>query len=80
MVYDKDFSMLCLPPCWHYYLHQLGQNVAVNFPMKLKLVLRLSKKCFIVSNGILVQATMSPIEKLIITSNRNACDQILSKE
>lgn len=76
MLYEKeDFSRLFLPPFWHYYLNQLGQGVAVNFPIKLKSVLKMSRKCFIVSNGVLRQATMSPIEKLTITINRKACDQ-----
>ena len=76
LLYEKeDFSRLCLPPFWYYYLNQLGQGVAVKFPIKLKSVLKISRKRFIVSNGALVQATMSPIEKLIITINRKACDQ-----
>ena len=76
LLYEKeDFTRLCLPPFWYYYLNQLGQGVAVNFPIKLKSVLKMSRKRFIVSSGALVQATMSPIEKLIITINRKACDQ-----
>ena len=76
MLYEKDFSRLCLPSFWHYYLNQLGQGVAVNFPVKLKSVLKMSRKRFIVSNGKLGQAPMSPVEKLIITINRKACDQL----
>lgn len=76
MLYEKeDFSRLCLPSFWHYYLNQLGQGVAVNFPVKLKSVLKMSRKRFIVSNGKLGQAPMSPVEKLVITINRKACDQ-----
>ena len=74
MLYEKyDFSRFCLPQFWH-YLNQLGQGV-VNFPIKLKSVLKMSKKRFIMSNGELTQATMSPMEKVTITVNRKACNR-----
>ena len=71
----EDFVRPCLPLFWHYYLNQLGQGVAVNFPVKLKSMLKMSRNRLIVSNGELGQAPMSPVEKCIITINRKAYDQ-----
>ena len=52
MLYElTDFSRFCLPSYWHYYLNELGQGIAVRFPLKLKQVLKFSKKRFICSNG-----------------------------
>lgn len=71
MVYEiTDFSRFCLPSYWYYYLNELGQGIAVSFHLKLKPVLN-----FIFSNGKLKQAPMSPVENVIITVNRRACDR-----
>lgn len=76
MPYEKDdFSRFCIPQFWHYYLNQLGEGIVVNFPIKLKSVLKMSKKRFIVPNGELTQAPMSPMEKVTITVNRKACNR-----
>lgn len=76
MVYEiTDFRRFCLPSYWYYYLNELGQGIAVSFPLKLKPVLKFSKKRFIFSNGKLKQAPMSPVENVIITVNRRACDR-----
>ena len=76
MLYEKDdFSRFCLPQFWHYYFNQLGEGIVVNFLIKLKSVLKMSKKCFIVSNGELTQAPMSPMEKVTITVNRKVCNR-----
>ena len=74
MLYEKDdFNRFCLPPYWYYYLNQLGQGVAISFPLKLKPVLRSSKKRFIISASEVKQAPMFQVENLIITVNRRAC-------
>ena len=76
MLYEKDdFSRFCLPQFWHYYLNQVGEGVVVNFPIKLKSALKMSKKRFIVSNGEITQAPMSPMEKVAFTVNRKACNR-----
>lgn len=76
MLYElTDFSKFCLPLYWYYYLKELGQGIAIRFPLKLKLVLKFSKKRFICSNGELKQAPMSPVKNVLITVNRRACDR-----
>ena len=76
VVYEKDdFNRFCLPSFWHYYLNQLGQGVAVEFPVKLHSVLRMSKKCFIMSNSGLEQAPLFLVHKVTITINRKVCDK-----
>ena len=45
------------------------------FPLKLKPVLKFSKKHFIFSNGELRQAPRSPVENVVITVNRRECDR-----
>lgn len=75
MLYElSDFSRFCLPSYWYYYLNELGQGSAVRFPLKLKLVLKFSKKRFTFSKGALRQASRSPVENVLITVNRRACD------
>ena len=47
MIYkESDFKKLCLPHFWHCYLDQLGQGVSIKFPLKLKPIVRFSKKAF----------------------------------
>lgn len=75
MLYEKDdFNRLKLPDFWYYYLNELGQGIAVNFPIKMKTVLSFTKKRYIVSNGLLKLAPSSPIEKAVLFVNRRACD------
>ena len=75
MLYEQtDFSRFCLPLYWYYYLNELGQGIAVRIPLKLKPVLKFSKKRFIFSNGELRQAPRSPVENVVITVNRRECD------
>ncbi|XP_031559337.1 uncharacterized protein LOC116295605 [Actinia tenebrosa] len=74
MLYDKyDFIRFDLPEYWYYYLHELGQGIAIDFPIKLKTVLSFVKKRYLISNGQLKLAPNSPIEKVIIFVNRRAC-------
>ena len=76
MLYElTDFSRFCLPSYWHYYLNELGQGIVVHFPLKLKQVLKFSKKRLICSNGVLKQAHVSPVENVLITVNMRACDR-----
>ncbi|XP_068681258.1 uncharacterized protein [Montipora foliosa] len=75
MLYEKDdLKRFCLPSYWYCYLDQLGQGATIDFPLKLKPVLRFSKKRFIVLKGEIKQAPLIPVEKLIIVVNRRACD------
>lgn len=70
-----DFSRFWLPSYWYYYLYGLREGIAVHFPLRLKLLLKFSKKRFICSNGELKQAPMSPVEDVLIKVNRRACER-----
>jgi hypothetical protein len=74
MLYEKDdFSRFDLPKYRYYYVNQLAQGIAVDFPIKLKSILNWGKKRYIVSNGKLKLAPNSPVEKVMIFVNRKAC-------
>ena len=77
MLYEKDdFIQFGLPPYWCFYLNPVGQGLSVEFPIKLRTVLRVSSKRYIPNNngeGVSL-APLSPVEKVIITINRKACD------
>ncbi|XP_028404815.1 uncharacterized protein LOC114527383 [Dendronephthya gigantea] len=74
MLYEKeDFSRFCLPPFWDYYLDELGQGVAVDFPVKLKPILKFHPKRYIVGNkGALEKGPLIPLEKISMSVNRKA--------
>ena len=75
MLYDKgDFSRLKLPPYWYYYLNELGQGIAVDFPLKLKTILTYSKKGYMSSSSQIKLAPNFPVEKVVIYVKRKACD------
>ena len=76
VLYSKhDFARLTtLPEYWWYYLNQLGEGVAVDFPIKIKPVLTWSPVQHVKKAGKLVKASQFPIEKLCVTVVKRACD------
>jgi len=76
MLYERaDFDRFNLPPYWYYCLNEHGQGIAVDFPVKIRLMLSYTNTYYIVSSGKLQKTPISPIEKVLITLNRKACDQ-----
>ncbi|XP_032221228.2 uncharacterized protein LOC125564402 [Nematostella vectensis] len=76
MFYEKsDFKRFGLPVYWYYCLDEHGQGITVDFPIKIKTVLSYTKAYYIVSCGKLEKSPTSPVEKIVITLNRKACDQ-----
>lgn len=75
MFYEKnDFARFELPHYWYYCLNELGQGIAVDFPVKLKNVLTNLKKRFISCSGQVKLAQTFPVENVVIYVNRKACD------
>ena len=77
MLYEKDdFCRLCLPSFWYYYFDELGQGVAIDFPVKLKTKLTFHSKRFVLNNSSsLVEGPLIPLEKIIVVINRRAFSQ-----
>ena len=75
MLYEKgDFYKFQLPDYLDYYLNELGQGIAIDFPVKLKSILSFGKKIYLVKNGNINLAPSPPIDKVVIFVNRKACD------
>ena len=77
MLYEKDdVCRLCLPSFWYYYFDELGQGVAIDFPVKLKTKLTFHSKRFVLNNSSsLVEGPLIPLEKIIVVINRRAFSQ-----
>ena len=74
MLYGKNyFTRFELPPYWYYYLNQLGEGIAVDFPVKVKTVLTYSRKRHMFTS-IMQIAPNFPVEKIVIYVNRKACN------
>lgn len=74
ILHEKDdFSRLCLPPFWYYYLDELGQGVQVDFLVKLKTQLAFkSKQYFVKECGTLEKGPFIPYENVCLVINRKA--------
>jgi hypothetical protein len=74
MLYGKNhFTRFELPPYWYYYLNQLGEGIAVDFPVKVKTVLTYSRKHHMFTSIVQI-APNFPVEKIVIHVNRKACN------
>ena len=75
----EDFDRMQFPSSWYYYLNKNGEGQAVEFPIRVKSVLRRSlKHCIVNSVGTLVQAPtyIFEIVKLYITRIPCSLDSI----
>lgn len=67
MLYEKNnFCRLELLTYWWYYLNELGEGIAVDFPTKLKTSLTHSKKYFMSCSGQIKLVPNFPVEKVVI--------------
>lgn len=76
-LYEKeDFSRLmpALSNHWWYYLDELGEGQAVDFPVKIKPIVTWTSLHFIWENNQLKQAPRIPQEKLCVTVVRRCCN------
>ena len=60
------FCRLELLTYWWYYLNELGEGIAVDFPTKLKTSLTHSKKYFMSCSGQIKLVPNFPVEKVVI--------------
>ena len=74
MLGKEDFTRFPLPCHRYYWLDVHGQGMAVDFPVKTKTLLTWSPKHFVAGGQDLVQAPRVPIEKLVISFSKRACD------
>ena len=67
-LYNKEdfLHFTSLPESWWYYLDLHGQDIAVDFPLKMKPLLSWTPVQYIKENGMLKQAPQVPVEKVII--------------
>ena len=78
MLNKEDFDRMQFPSSWYYYLNKNGEGQAVEFPIRVKPVLRRSLKHYIKNSvGALVQAPyIFEILKLYITKIPCSLDSI----